>query len=669
MAPLCGEPGISVLAIAPQLPVYHLEVTAKDASGAIIPDASVLVQDSRGIAQYPSGGGYSLKGETEYTLTVSAVGYIRQIQTITLSQDTSLEVTLQQGSSVNFRVTTATGSVTDYATIQVTSLDGSQSFNCVLDEYGYETTLFELKPGTYQYHISYQNDSQTASGQFTVPENQPSVELPVQLSYTQYKVKFAVQPANATVSLYKNGAQGAYGDPILPDENGYYTVIFGQYRYTVEAEGFVTISKTFNATDTSLKENDYVITVKLESYDDKILSNADNLLFEVSGEGMLLQEYTGVHSDIDFGYYADIDSDYDDVNLNDSLESFLSKELAVDGVQVEITDVLNMDYEQDFSVVQKDGTILYSAVADAMVDEDLGGAVFTVSLVLGYGNSTKPSEVTVIVPQHLTSRQERLDAAAEYAILFDTIKGDNTDQNQITAPLTLTDLASDMNEDFWYYSIFSSWESDHPEVINPQTGKVTPAENNTLVTLSVKAYYSAAQIEEAGFLFDPGPLGDNQSIRSITLVVPGTNPADKTILGKVITEANRLKGTEEYTNAISSVKESFDKALADAEDVYDNLAATDKEVTDAWMKLLKEIHKLGFQAGDKTQLQALYDEVKDTDLSQYQDGASKENFQTALANAETVLADKDAMQKEIDKAYDDLKAAYDALENRRIRAS
>ena len=84
-----------------------------------------------------------------------------------------------------------------------------------------------------------------------------------------------------------------------------------------------------------------------------------------------------------------------------------------------------------------------------------------------------------------------------------------------------------MNEDFWYTPSFSSWESDHPEVINPQTGKVTPAENNTLVTLSVKAYYSAAQIEEAGFLFDPGPLGITKSIRSITLVVPGTNPVDK----------------------------------------------------------------------------------------------------------------------------------------------
>ena len=85
----------------------------------------------------------------------------------------------------------------------------------------------------------------------------------MQLVYTQYKVRFNTTPQNATVALYKNGASSAYGDPILPDEQGYYTIIFGQYRYTVSAEGYTPVSKTFNATDTALKNNNYVITVKL----------------------------------------------------------------------------------------------------------------------------------------------------------------------------------------------------------------------------------------------------------------------------------------------------------------------------------------------------------------------------------------------------------------------
>ena len=64
-----------------------------------------------------------------------------------------------------------------------------------------------------------------------------------------------------------------------------------------------------------------------------------------------------------------------------------------------------------------------------MVDEDLGRYL----LFPWYcGNSTKPSGVLGKL-QHLTSRQERLDAAAEYAIL-DNIKGDNTDQTRLPPP-------------------------------------------------------------------------------------------------------------------------------------------------------------------------------------------------------------------------------------------
>ena len=156
------------------------------------------------------------------------------------------------------------------------------------------------------------------------------LQIPVQLVYTQYKVRFNTTPQNATVALYKNGYSGAYGDPILPDEQGYYTIIFGQYRYIVSAEGYTTVSKTFNATDTALKNNNYVITVKLESPADKLLSQADNALFSVSGDGLAMTEYSGVHSDPDFGHYADIDSDYQDVNVQSAIEAYLAKEVKSD---------------------------------------------------------------------------------------------------------------------------------------------------------------------------------------------------------------------------------------------------------------------------------------------------------------------------------------------------
>jgi len=132
--------------------------------------------------------------------------------------------------------------------------------------------------------------------------------------------------------------------------------------------------------------------------------------------------------------------------------------------------------------------------------------------------STKESEVTVLVPMHTYSRQERLDAAAKKAADLQTLLGDNTAADRVTAPVNLPTG----DDDFSYYGIVTGWTSDHPEVIDPATGAVTPAKADTIVTLTVKAFYTAAQLEEAGFLFDPGPLGDNQSLQTVTLTVPGT---------------------------------------------------------------------------------------------------------------------------------------------------
>lgn len=102
-----------------------------------------------------------LKGSTQYALTVSAEGYVRNVQKVTLSEDTNMDVVIEKGATVNFNVYQASGKKTDNAAIKVTYVDGTKEYSPVIDE---------------------------------------------------------------------------YGDEILPDENGYYTVIFGQYRYTIEAD-------------------------------------------------------------------------------------------------------------------------------------------------------------------------------------------------------------------------------------------------------------------------------------------------------------------------------------------------------------------------------------------------------------------------------------------------
>lgn len=506
-----------VLYIETKLATYSLDVTAKNEKGEIIDNAKVSVFDSRNIEQNPS----SLSANTEYTLTVSALGYVRDVRKITLTQNTKLDVILKEGATVDFTVKLATGAKTDYATLKVTSANGSQTYSPIEDEYGYETSQFELTPGEYKYYATYQSGSQTAAGTFTVAEGTKSLNITVNLKYTEYKVKFDVTPENAKITLKKNGSSGAYGDEILPDENGYYTIVYGQYRYTAQAEGFITVSKTFNATDTSLKNNNYVINVKLDSLYDSLLNKADDYLFAQSGDGMMMTEFSGVHTDGDFGYVSDVDSDYQDTNVIETVEEKINSNVKSDEkITVKLNAVKNIDGDDDNTVIFKNGNIYYNGVDSSNYDEDFYGAVYDLSLTLTCGDKTKESEVRVVVPYHTYTRLQRLDSAALYAVNFANIKGENKSAADVTRNLDLINTAD--SDDYNYYSICSSWVSDHPEIIDAKTGKVTRPEKDTMVKLTAKTYYSASFVEETDFFFDPGPLGDNAAYRSVIVMVKGT---------------------------------------------------------------------------------------------------------------------------------------------------
>ena len=506
-----------VLYIETKLATYSLDVTAKNEKGEIIDNAKVSVFDSRNIEQNPS----SLSANTEYTLTVSALGYVRDVRKITLTQNTKLDVILKEGATVDFTVKLATGAKTDYATLKVTSANGSQTYSPIEDEYGDETSQFELTPGEYKYYATYQSGSQTAAGTFTVAEGTKSLNITVNLKYTEYKVKFDVTPENAKITLKKNGSSGAYGDEILPDENGYYTIVYGQYRYTAQAEGFITVSKTFNATDTSLKNNNYVITVKLDSLYDSLLNKADDYLFAQSGDGMMMTEFSGVHTDGDFGYVSDVDSDYQDTNVIETVEEKINSNVKSDEkITVKLNAVKNIDGDDDNTVIFKNGNIYYNGVDSSNYDEDFYGAVYDLSLTLTCGDKTKESEVRVVVPYHTYTRLQRLDSAALYAVNFANIKGENKSAADVNRNLDLINTAD--SDDYSYYSICSSWVSDHPEIIDAKTGKVIRPEKDTMVKLTVKTYYSASFVEETDFFFDPGPLGDNAAYRSVSVIVKGT---------------------------------------------------------------------------------------------------------------------------------------------------
>lgn len=565
-----------VLYIETKLATYSLDVTAKNEKGEIIDNAKVSVFDSRNIEQNPS----SLSANTEYTLTVSALGYVRDVRKITLTQNTKLDVILKEGATVDFTVKLATGAKTDYATLKVTSANGSQTYSPIEDEYGYETSQFELTPGEYKYYATYQSGSQTAAGTFTVAEGTKSLNITVNLKYTEYKVKFDVTPENAKITLKKNGSSGAYGDEILPDENGYYTIVYGQYRYTAQAEGFITVSKTFNATDTSLKNNNYVITVKLDSLYDSLLNKADDYLFAQSGDGMMMTEFSGVHTDGDFGYVSDVDSDYQDTNVIETVEEKINSNVKSDEkITVKLNAVKNIDGDDDNTVIFKNGNIYYNGVDSSNYDEDFYGAVYDLSLTLTCGDKTKESEVRVVVPYHTYTRLQRLDSAALYAVNFANIKGENKSAADVNRNLDLINTAD--SDDYSYYSICSSWVSDHPEIIDAKTGKVTRPEKDTMVKLTVKTYYSASFVEETDFFFDPGPLGDNAAYRSVNVIVKGTKqdevkdskPATKPS-EPATTQPTTKPSTTKNTETVKPKKTSIKK-----------LSKGKKEFTVTWAKV------------------------------------------------------------------------------------
>ena len=69
---------------------------------------------------------------------------------------------------------------------------------------------------------------------------------------------------------------------------------------------------------------------------------------------------------------------------------------------------------------------------------------------------------------------------------------------------------------------------------------------------------------------------------------------------------------------------------------------------------------------DKTALETLYNQVKDTDLSQYVDGDAKDTFVAELEKAKNLLANENSTQEEVDAAVISLQAAFDALEKKPV---
>ncbi len=256
------------------------------------------------------------------------------------------------------------------------------------------------------------------------------------------------------------------------------------------------------------------------------------------GYPKLMTEFTGSR----YNPYEDeyvtwnIDSGYADTNVITYMQGLLGSkynevELKIIDVQKDLFSYDDDEEEDvtDYSVVDADGTIHYEAVNDDnFADEDVeiddwvyvNGAAYEVSFALSCHGITYDDtlECTFVIPKHLTTRQDRLKMAADYALANATIPAVVTED--LTLPHLVEDTHADENGFCWYeYMIDTAWTSDHPEVISA-SGKVILPLETTKVKLTLRAFYIKGYYESAGFLLDPGPFGEDE-VRTVTVTVPG----------------------------------------------------------------------------------------------------------------------------------------------------
>ncbi len=145
---------------------------------------------------------------------------------------------------------------------------------------------------------------------------------------------------------------------------------------------------------------------------------------------------------------------------------------------------------------------------------------------------------------------------------------------------------------------------------------------------------------------------------------------DKEISTAVLEYAIELAKDTDTDGVIDAVKENFEKALQNAQDILARVQSGDKAVTqnqvdDAWRSLIKAMQYMEFKEADKSDLEkviALAEEMNGN-LDAYLD-EGKPAFTAALADAKEVYADELASQEEVTSAWQKL---LDAIVNMMLK--
>lgn len=173
----------------------------------------------------------------------------------------------------------------------------------------------------------------------------------------------------------------------------------------------------------------------------------------------------------------------------------------------------------------------------------------------------------------------------------------------------------------------------------------------------------AGLFENEGMVEIHGQSADGHTARAFIRVKAGQSEqkADKRLLETAIAYANQAKANPAYEKVNGLVKDRFEKALAKAQAVFADEAASQTQVNEAWSSLCQAVHMLSFTADKTPLLEAMARAQIILDHPEAYNGDFGA-LQSAFENAAAVRDSEIALDASIENAVSRLNAAIAAMQ-------
>ena len=422
---------------------------------------------------YPTNGVYKGLSNKIYTLKITADGYQDYKENFTPSQSGEVKIPMTKASysTIKFNVKDSAGKSIKDAKVKV--------------KQGYYDTVspqsdgsYNLKNGvTYNYTVEAVNYTSINSVSF-IPSGDQTIDVTMTKNISEYNVIF--KPVNSNDEDIANAKitvtydeEDDWGDEetitVDPEKDGSYKLNkYTTYAYAITANGYENATGTYKPSG-----DDEDITKKITLKSTKTIDPADQekvdaIKAKFDKDSVLRPQYGT------------------DTNITNLVLRKIQgyTDLTTDGVTVELKTSGDTDYIKD------DGTIVYKT--GALNQWGMNFTNVTTVFIFKAGNAEAQSAdktATVCWDREYFKSQMQKEADS---LNWDTIKGKNINEHDVTSDLTLPQCMGSSAMQVWSQV---TWTSSNPSVIsienpefdaiiNPKKGVVHQPEQDTEVTLT-----------------------------------------------------------------------------------------------------------------------------------------------------------------------------------------